>query len=119
MAWGDVASLINKAPVFFCFRPHVLIVHLGIFDLQLPPSDPLALADVSMVLAYVRSFNFFASGPFPAKVIFIAQPQAPRAVAQGHIDASVSCLLWRVDNSLGFSFILKEDFLGGVNFRAA
>lgn len=68
--------LSDKAPVIFRFRPHVLILHLGIYDLTQPSSDPLAFADrlwhsIGLILSCF-------SGPAPVKVIFLGQPHSPR-----------------------------------------
>lgn len=67
--------LSDKALFIFRFRPHVIIFHLGMYDLSRPMVDPLALADrywhsVGLILAcFVGDLN--------VKVIFLGQPCFP------------------------------------------
>lgn len=109
--------LSDKAPVIFHFRPHVLVIHLGMFDLLQSDSDPMSLADrlwhsVGLLLSCL-------SGPGMCKVVFVGQPGCPRHASPDRmhaerLDAFHSRLLRRANGSRSFSFIFMGDLLGNI-----
>lgn len=114
---ASVEFLLERASSILSFSPHVIISHLGMSDLRSASSNPLATAD-----RYWFSLGHLLcklSGPFPPRVIFIAQPPFPHAfLLDGHfserVNAFHSRLLCWAENSEGFSFIFMEDILEGM-----
>lgn len=110
--------LSDKAPSIFQFRPHVMIVHLGLFDLVQFNADPLLLAERYWhVVALLRSY---ISGSFQAKVIFVGQPRFPAAVRTGNLygqrrNSFHLELLSRAEGFRSFSFLFLDDQLNNFH----
>lgn len=106
--------LADKAPFIFHFRPHFLVLHLGMFDLANPAADPLALAD-----GLWRAIKLFASileTVITFKVIFVSQPKAPRHMSpdpfyKTRVDVFHAHLLVHAEGSPLFSIIFLVDMV--------
>lgn len=107
--------LTSKAQSIFQFRPHVLVINLGMFDLFRQNCDPLVLADRYWhVLSLLISCM---SGVSPSKVVFVAQLRNPQHLAPDRlyaerVDAFHSRFYRLIEGSPNFSFLVIGDILG-------
>lgn len=115
---ANLQYLAEKAAVVLSFKPHVLVVHLGMFDLLQADADPLSLAD-----RFWHSVGLLLSGlagTCKTKVIIVAQPRCPRhsrpdRMFVNRLDAFHSRLLRKAEGSRSFSFIFMGDLLNNIS----
>lgn len=118
----------DKAPVIFQFRPHVIVLHLGMYDLLKHNSNPFAVADrywhaVGLISACLAEST-------PVRVVFIGQPRFPWHLVNDRmygerVEAFHSRLLRRAEGSSFFTFLFMTDIwrnssalttgVGGIN----
>lgn len=114
---ADLQFLSDRASIIFQFRPRVLVVHLGMFNLLSAQSDPLSLAD-----RFWHSIGLLTAclaGHASCKVVFVGQPRNPRHISPDHmyferLDAFHSHLLRRAEGTRTFSFIFMGDLLDAI-----
>lgn len=111
---ASISFLAQRAPLIFQFQPHVVVLHLGMFDLVSSDSDPLSVADrLWHILELIHSFP----NSFPrVKFIFIGQPPIPRHLSPDRmyiewVDAFHLRLLRLGEGSFFFSIIFLADLL--------
>lgn len=106
--------LTSKARSIFQFRPHVIVIHLGMFDLFRQGCDPLVLADrfwhISSLLVSCMK------GSYPTKVIIIGQLRNPEHLAPDRlycerVDAFHSRILRLINGSSSISFLCIGDIM--------
>lgn len=115
---ASIDILAPKVPLIYQFEPHVIVLHLGMFDLVTSASDPLALADkLWRLMELIHSLPL--SSPW-VKFIFLVQPASPRHLPPDRmyldqVDAFHSCLLRLGEGSVFFSIIFMADMLDGAS----
>lgn len=115
---ANLKFLSDKAPSIFAYRPHVIIIHLGMFYLLRCNSDPLSLADrywhsLGLLISCMRDY-------FSVRVIFVGQPHLPRAFIPDRmyverLDTFHSHLLRKAEGSGKFSFLFLGDLIGNIS----
>lgn len=106
--------LTSKAQTIFQFRPHVMVINMGRFDLSRPGCDPLVLAE-----RYWHVLSLLIScmaGNSPSKVVLIVQLRNTRQLATDRlfadrVDAFHARIYRLIEGSPVFSFLVIGDIL--------